>query len=233
MGVVYSMLLMMPLAPVGTPGAKWSLHAGLQRSAKKKHRLTHYWLAHEGNFSGRRRVLLVTHSKRRRGKRRRRRRLRWVSRAFARALRMQGSGFLRGGRLVQYVKRCPGWKRRRKRRRLRCLRVRLVDRRRFPMGVGAAGMPLLPFRSVAVDSRIIALGSQLYIPALGRFFRRHGIRHDGCFWADDKGGGIKGRHIDLFVGSKRILRRSISTSMPRKVKLFINHPHCTSIPPRK
>lgn len=63
---------------------------------------------------------------------------------------------------------------------------------------------LFPYRSIAVDKRVIAYGTVLYIPAAvgievklksGRTFT-----HDGYFFAADKGGGIKGNHIDVFQG---------------------------------
>jgi 3D (Asp-Asp-Asp) domain-containing protein len=51
--------------------------------------------------------------------------------------------------------------------------------------------PLTYLRSVAVDPRVIPLGSHIYIPAYKSI-------NGGWFEADDTGGAIIGRHIDVF-----------------------------------
>jgi 3D (Asp-Asp-Asp) domain-containing protein len=62
-------------------------------------------------------------------------------------------------------------------------------------GVSFAPGPSLPlryWRSIAVDSRVIALGTRVYIPA---------YRHDGYggwFVAQDTGGAVGGRHVDVY-----------------------------------
>jgi 3D (Asp-Asp-Asp) domain-containing protein len=68
-------------------------------------------------------------------------------------------------------------------------------RRTLPYGgVTFAPQPSLPLRyyhSIAVDPRLIPLGSHVYVP---------GYRHIGGGWfiAQDTGGAIKGRHIDVY-----------------------------------
>lgn len=52
--------------------------------------------------------------------------------------------------------------------------------------------PLVFYRSVAVDPRLIPLGSLVYLPD---YVAANG---DGWFRADDTGGAIKGRHIDVY-----------------------------------
>ena len=59
--------------------------------------------------------------------------------------------------------------------------------------------PLIPFKSVAVDPRLIQLGEPLYIPEFDGMVLPDGSIHDGCVRADDTGGGIKGRKMDFFV----------------------------------
>jgi 3D (Asp-Asp-Asp) domain-containing protein len=62
-------------------------------------------------------------------------------------------------------------------------------------GVTFAPGPSLPLRyylSIAVDPGVISLGSRVYIPA----YRHDG--HGGWFIAQDTGGAINGRHIDVF-----------------------------------
>jgi 3D domain len=49
------------------------------------------------------------------------------------------------------------------------------------------------YRSVAVDPRLIALGSRIFIPAY-----RHVQGSNGWFVAQDTGEAIKGRHIDVY-----------------------------------
>jgi 3D (Asp-Asp-Asp) domain-containing protein len=57
--------------------------------------------------------------------------------------------------------------------------------------VGTA-LPLRFYQSVAVDPRVIPLGSRVYIPA----YRNDG--QGGWFVAQDTGGAIKGHHIDVY-----------------------------------
>ncbi|MGH2869096.1 MAG: 3D domain-containing protein [Solirubrobacteraceae bacterium] len=63
-----------------------------------------------------------------------------------------------------------------------------------PAGISFAPGPSRPLsylRSVAVDPRLIAFGSHIYIPAYA------GV-NGGWFQADDTGGAIIGRHLDIF-----------------------------------
>ena len=62
-------------------------------------------------------------------------------------------------------------------------------------GVSFAAGPSLPLhflQSIAVDPRSIPLGSRVYIPA----YRHDG--HGGWFVAQDTGGAITGRHVDVY-----------------------------------
>jgi 3D (Asp-Asp-Asp) domain-containing protein len=54
-----------------------------------------------------------------------------------------------------------------------------------------SSLPLRYYHSIAVDPRLIPLGSRVYIPA----YRHHG---SGWFVAQDTGGAIKSRHIDVY-----------------------------------
>jgi hypothetical protein len=69
-------------------------------------------------------------------------------------------------------------------------------RRYVPLrGVSFAAGPSLPLRyyqSIAVDPSVIPLGSRVYVPA----YRHDG--HGGWFLAQDTGGAINGRHIDVY-----------------------------------
>jgi 3D (Asp-Asp-Asp) domain-containing protein len=53
-----------------------------------------------------------------------------------------------------------------------------------------------PYRSVAVDPAVIPLGSRVYIPAYRSI-------NGGWFRADDVGGAIQGRHLDVYRTAPR------------------------------
>jgi 3D (Asp-Asp-Asp) domain-containing protein len=55
-----------------------------------------------------------------------------------------------------------------------------------------ASLPLRYYQSIAVDPRLIPLGSRVYVPA----YQHDG--HGGWFTAQDTGGAINGHHIDVF-----------------------------------
>lgn len=57
--------------------------------------------------------------------------------------------------------------------------------------ITALGTPVTPWYTVAVDSRVIPLGSKIRIEG-----------YDGVFYCADTGGAIKGNIIDIAVGSK-------------------------------
>jgi 3D (Asp-Asp-Asp) domain-containing protein len=96
----------------------------------------------------------------------------------------------------QYYKKAPPWS-------------RAAGRSRFgvakgPFGDGAGGFQVVPYRSIAVDTKVLPLGTVVYVPAArgvevtmpsGRK-----AKHDGYFFASDRGGAISGNHIDVFAG---------------------------------
>jgi 3D (Asp-Asp-Asp) domain-containing protein len=70
------------------------------------------------------------------------------------------------------------------------------------LGCGVRNIPLTPFRTIAVDTDIIPIGSVIYVPELrGRTFEHEGrvLVHDGYLFAGDRGGAIHGKHIDVFM----------------------------------
>jgi 3D (Asp-Asp-Asp) domain-containing protein len=71
-----------------------------------------------------------------------------------------------------------------------------------PMGCGVRNIPLMPFRTIAVDTSIIPLESVIFVPELRGLTFRYDDRdftHDGYLFAGDRGGAIHGRHIDVFL----------------------------------
>lgn len=113
-----------------------------------------------------------------------------VPERFAWSLRMEGSGLMMDGRVVNYKGPCKyGYG--------TCFEQ--LDVNEHPFGRGAGRRPLVPFKSVAVDPSVIPIGEPLYIPELDGLQLPDGSIHDGCVRADDTGGGIKKRKMDFFV----------------------------------
>jgi 3D (Asp-Asp-Asp) domain-containing protein len=113
-----------------------------------------------------------------------------VPERFAWSLRLEGSGLMKDGRIVNYTGKCPfGYG--------TCFEQ--LDVAEHPFGRGAGLRPLIPFKSVAVDPRFIPIGEPIYIPEFDGLVLPDGSIHDGCVRADDTGGGIKKRKMDFFV----------------------------------
>lgn len=118
-----------------------------------------------------------------------------VSKEFASQLAVQGTGKLHDGRVLNIWGPCN------------CQRSPCFKVTQGQWGTAGSGKPLQPFRTVAVDPRVVKLGSWLYVPLLeGRTMPGRGpwggYVHDGCVIADDTGGHILGNRLDLFVGRK-------------------------------
>ena len=64
-------------------------------------------------------------------------------------------------------------------------------------GITASGEPLTPYLSVAVDKRVIPLGTKLYI----EFENSTSKSLNGYYMAHDTGGAVRGNKIDVCVGS--------------------------------
>ena len=106
------------------------------------------------------------------------------------SLRMEGSGLLQDGRVLQYKGKCNfGYG--------TCFET--LDVGDYPFGRGAYHRPLIPFKSIAVDPALVPIGDPVYIPEFDGMILPDGSVHDGCVRADDTGGHIKKRHIDFFV----------------------------------
>ena len=122
-----------------------------------------------------------------------------VSRKFARRVLLQGTGRLADGRLINVAGGC--------RKSRRCYHILDED---IEHGIGARDQELRPFRSVAAPPHI-RFGTVLYIPELDGLPVPGGLAngsyvHDGCVVADDRGGGIKGRQLDLFTADSQRYR---------------------------
>ena len=109
-----------------------------------------------------------------------------TTRKFKLDLVRQGSGWLRDGRTVIFVK-------------------RIGDESRFRVtkskyGLGSNGCRLIPYKTIAVDPRFVKLGTKVYIPQLKGAQLPDGTIHDGMFIASDRG-NFRGPHVDVFVGA--------------------------------
>ncbi len=71
-------------------------------------------------------------------------------------------------------------------------------------GDGLDDYILSPYRTLATDAGVIKPGTALYIPKArgAKITLPNGrvITHDGYFFAADKGGAIKGAHVDVYIG---------------------------------
>ncbi len=132
--------------------------------------------------------------------------LREVPESFFDALCVQGSGTLASGETVSFAKRdcscarvCPRTGQR--------ICFDALSRQEFPWGRGAQGTPITPLLTVAVDSKVIPLGTALYIPEYDGVPRDEaGTPHDGCFVAQDRGLKVQGEHIDVFTGLSAVTK---------------------------
>ncbi|HVY88839.1 MAG TPA: 3D domain-containing protein [Hyphomonadaceae bacterium] len=76
-----------------------------------------------------------------------------------------------------------------------------------PKACDVRAIPLMAFRTVAVDPAVFRIGTVLYIPSLrGKGFWLDGqlYAHDGYVVASDTGGAIEGNHIDMFVANANV-----------------------------
>lgn len=154
---------------------------------------THYWIVYEDDFPEGQATEIVY----------------WkdcttiasVSRDFYDQVKVEGTGFLSDGRLINKYGDCPSacnmpdYK---------CFNE--VDKNEAPYGHGSHDNPLRPYRSVAIDVDEIPFGTALYIPVLDgvEMPDEHNIVpdapfiHDGCVVAEDEGSAIQGKHLDFF-----------------------------------
>lgn len=109
-----------------------------------------------------------------------------TTRRFKTDLVMEGSGWLLDGRTVMFETRIKGES-----------RFRISSTK---YGLGSEGCPLIPYRTIAVDSRFVKIGSTIYVPQLKGTKLPDGTTHDGIFAATDHG-HFRGKHIDVFVGA--------------------------------
>jgi 3D (Asp-Asp-Asp) domain-containing protein len=116
-----------------------------------------------------------------------------VSQKFWSAIRLEGTGKLLDGRVLNYKGRVemPDGSR----------EIRyVVCPPEAPYGYGYENRyALVPFRSVAVDPRVVPIGSRVFIPKAVGIELPDGSVHDGYFDAIDIGDAIQNKRIDMFT----------------------------------
>lgn len=177
---------------------------------------TYYYLAYEENYSGADDTTVYAPGCTE---------LTRVPSEYAEALCIEGSGKLDDGTVINYYERCS------------CggacnICFSEMDPNQFPWGKGSRGNALEPLRSWAVDTDIIDHGTVLYveewdgveIPAVDGL---GGFTHDGCFRADDVGGGIDGMHFDFFAGTPD-MRQALEQIYPTRseFEVYVNSERC-------
>lgn len=148
-----------------------------------KFKVTFYWVVNEAEYPDTKSVPLYDECGKLVGK---------FSRSFVEAFKMESAAKLRDGRCISYLKKQN--------------RVRVVS------DFLGYGHTLKDLRSVAVDPRIIPIGSRIYIPLAERVVV-NGVQHTGIFMAHDIGSNIQGKRIDVFLADKRNMAAFASAGM--------------------
>jgi 3D (Asp-Asp-Asp) domain-containing protein len=149
-----------------------------------KFKVTYYWIVDEIDYHGQKEVPLYLENGSLLG---------YFPRQFVSAFKKEAVARLKDGKLISYLKRKGT--------------VRVVTE---PLGY--QGYTLTTLKSVAVDTRIIPLGSKLYIPQFERLYMGNNGVHNGIFHANDIGSQVQGNHIDIFIGEKDNLKYIMSKS---------------------
>ena len=190
-------------------GQARDLGLGTMKGAFK---LTYYWVTEESDYTGANDTPLCDVSTAV---------IATVPLAFAQALAIEGTGKLTDGRLLNIGGSCPcssGM--------TTCYIT--LDQSKYPWGVGVESRPLRPFRSLAVDKSEIPYGAHVYIPEFDgvQMPSSYGFVHDGCFEADDTGGGIVGAHVDFFAAEKKNYLALDGKLNLTQVTVYLDPPRC-------
>jgi 3D (Asp-Asp-Asp) domain-containing protein len=177
-------------------------------------KLTYYWMASEADTGDDRPANTTLYSPQCKP-------IAHVSRKFARHASLEGTGVLRDGRTINVARKCDcGYS--------PCF---FVAEPEYRWGAGVGSRPLSPFRSIAVDPRRIKIGTTVYIAELDGLAMPGvppwgGFIHDGCVIAEDTGGGIKGRQIDLFMAREANYRAVFARHHINRVTVYDGTGHC-------
>lgn len=206
-----------PEAPL-PPASASASSAVLEGRVLGKFRNTYYDFPEEKDFSGASVALKSAKCET----------LKDVPRPFFEQLCVQGSGVLATGQTVSFAKRgckcaevCPKTEQK--------ICYDALDPVKFPFGRGATGRAITPLHTVAVDTKVIPLGTPIYIPEMDGLPRdeARSAAHDGCFLAEDRGMKVKGEHVDVFTGT-RAMTALWNQAMPSNhgVTVVLDSPRC-------
>ena len=138
-----------------------------------------------------------------------------VTPSFFKQLKMEGTGKLVDGRIINFHTRVdtPNGKE---------IRWRICPAD-APFGYGLEDRKLEAFKSVAVDPTVVPMGSKLYIPAARGAELPDGTIHNGVFNAVDVGDAIKNRRIDVFTsyGDQSRVFDQIGFTHGKEVEVFL------------
>jgi 3D (Asp-Asp-Asp) domain-containing protein len=194
------------------PAADLTVRDGGLGTLKGTVMLTYYWVALQSDYPGANDTILCDVSTQT---------LATVPLAFANALRIEGTGKLTDGRMLNVGGSCacPSGM-------TTCYIV--LDQTKYPWGLGVQSRALEPFRSIAVDRNFIAIGTKVYVPELDgvQMPASYGFLHDGCLVADDVGGGITGAHIDFFAAEKKNYQLLDGQLGLDDVTAYVDPPRC-------
>lgn len=175
--------------------------------------MTYYWIAKEPK-KGKRTQKLVDRKCKKIAK---------VTKGFKKRLTLEGTGKLQDGRLVTTAGgcKCGGpcfW----------------VATKKFQWGAGVAQRPLSPFRSIAVDPKLVSIGQTIYVAELDGLTMPGaapvgGFVHDGCVVADDRGGGVRGKQIDFFAAKRSHYRSFFKRHKINTVSVYEGGDRCSSL----
>jgi 3D (Asp-Asp-Asp) domain-containing protein len=149
-----------------------------------KFKTTFYWVVEESAYPKSRAVPLYDKQGRLVGR---------FSNRFVADFKREAAARLRDGRCISYMKRAG--------------RV-MVD----TCFMGYGGHTLTEFKSIAVDPRVIPIGSRVYIPQAEKVVVG-GRPLNGIFYAHDIGSAVKGKHVDVFVGARSNIGAFTSAGM--------------------
>ncbi|MGQ9708144.1 MAG: 3D domain-containing protein [bacterium] len=138
-----------------------------------KFRVTYYWVVEEKDYPKSSSVPLYSIDGKLVGR---------FHSSFVRDFKTESAARLRDGRCLSYLKKKD--------------RVQVVER-----FLGHGGNTLTELKSIAVDPKLIPLGSKVYIPQF-EGVAVNGKQLNGVFYAHDVGSAVKGNHIDIFLGDK-------------------------------
>jgi 3D (Asp-Asp-Asp) domain-containing protein len=134
-----------------------------------------------------------------------------VSAKFLAGLRMEGTGKFLDGRVINFHARVDGE-----------IRWRWCPPE-APYGYGLEDYVLKPFRSVAVDPKVVPIPSRVYIPAALNMPLPDGTLHDGIFEAIDIGAAIQDKRIDMFTsyGDQSVWFRRHGITNMKPIEVFL------------